>query len=194
MGRFATLLWRWAERPFVVVGRNDVKNHFEVRGQTTVIFIRRRNKPPLEALIDTDDLPLAAAYPGRWFSYYSKVSDSYYIIGQQTEGCLLLHRVVMHAPKGLQVDHRNHDGLDNRKANLRLGTASQNQQNRKGPQRNGSSGFRGVTWSKVAGKWAAQYQLNGRNHHVGLFTTKEKAAAAAAAARTIAMPFSKEAV
>lgn len=56
-----------------------------------------------------------------------------------------LHRLILNAPKGKQGDHRNGDGLDNRKVNLRLVNNQQNMQNRpKGANRNSKSGIRGV--------------------------------------------------
>jgi hypothetical protein len=42
-----------------------------------------------------------------------------------------LHRLIMNAPKELEVDHINHNGLDNRKCNLRMCTAKENSKNRR---------------------------------------------------------------
>ena len=62
-----------------------------------------------------------------------------------------LHRLIMNAPKGLLVDHRNGDSLDNRRANLRLATHSQNQWNRQ-KIKNTTSRFVGVSFYKNSGK------------------------------------------
>lgn len=76
-----------------------------------------------------------------------------------------------------RTDHRNGDGLDNRRANLREATQTQNMCNRQ--RRSGSSsGFKGVTWWKRDGKWKAQIGLAGKNHHLGYFSTAEEAARA----------------
>ena len=55
-----------------------------------------------------------------------------------------LHREILGARPWEQVDHRNHDTLDNRRANLRACDNSQNQQNRPRAQRNNRSGVKGV--------------------------------------------------
>lgn len=78
--------------------------------------------------------------------------------------------------KNLFVDHINHNGLDNRKANLRLVNDSQNQMNRIMAQNN-NSGYKGIT-SYRNGKWRASTQLNQKHIHLGYFNTKEEAALA----------------
>lgn len=88
-----------------------------------------------------------------------------------------MHRVIINAPTGMDVDHINGDGLDNRKINLRLVTDSENQQNRHRLSLN-TSGFRGVTWHKQACKWQAGIKRNGKSYHLGLYTSPEDAARA----------------
>ena len=72
------------------------------------------------------------------------------------------------------IDHQNRLKNDNRIANLREVSASENQQNRALPRHN-TSGFPGVCWHKKASRWQAQIQLNGKNRHLGLFGTPEDA-------------------
>ncbi len=79
------------------------------------------------------------------------------------------------------VDHWNRDGLDNRRENLRPCTRIQNSRNR-GPQKNNTSGYKGVTWNKRAKRWEAKIWLNGGCIHLGKFERVEDAAAAYAAA------------
>lgn len=85
----------------------------------------------------------------------------------------LMHRQIICASNGIQVDHRNHDRIDNRKFNLRLATHSQNMRNKSGGT--GVSGIKGVTWDKQAGKWKAQMKVNGKYKNLGLFKNKEEA-------------------
>ena len=85
-----------------------------------------------------------------------------------------MHRLIMNAPAGTDVDHINGDGLDNRRANLRLATRSQNMCNR-GPNANNKSGYKGVSWMPKLGKWRATIVVNGKQTHLGLFSTPEDA-------------------
>jgi hypothetical protein len=73
-----------------------------------------------------------------------------------------------------QIDHINGIRDDNRIANLRLATPSQNLQNRPAPSSN-TSGFKGVAWHKGARKWQAYISLNSKRMYLGLFSTKEDA-------------------
>lgn len=85
-----------------------------------------------------------------------------------------MHRVILNPPKGFSVDHKNGNGLDNRRSNLRIATASLNGANRKN-QGNNSSGFKGVDFKK--GKWRARIAHKKKRYELGFFATKEEAAA-----------------
>lgn len=76
------------------------------------------------------------------------------------------------------TDHRNGNGLDNRRSNLREATAVENSQNcRKRPHN--TSGFKGVTWHKNRRKWMAQIKPGDQsNRFLGYFLTAEEAARA----------------
>ena len=75
------------------------------------------------------------------------------------------------------IDHMNQDKLDNRIANLRLATISQNRQNMT-KYRSNTSGFKGVHWFKATSRWQAQIKHEGRRYHLGFFKNAEDAAAA----------------
>ena len=84
---------------------------------------------------------------------------------------ILMHRLILNCPIGKQVDHINGDQLDNRKQNLRICTPSQNQHN-KPKNRNNTSGFKGVTWSKSCNKWQSAICVNGKMIFLGVFSEK----------------------
>jgi hypothetical protein len=77
----------------------------------------------------------------------------------------------------MYVDHINRDGLDNRKANLRLVTPQQNAWNRK-RSNPGRSKYIGVSWLKRNSKWQAHIQIDGRVRHLGYFDNQISAARA----------------
>lgn len=90
---------------------------------------------------------------------------------------VMMHRLILEAPPGKQVDHINGNGLDNRRANLRLATASQQQQNR-ALGKNNTSGYKGVGWWPRQRRWHASIQYHGEIIHLGYFKSKEAAARA----------------
>jgi hypothetical protein len=75
------------------------------------------------------------------------------------------------------IDHINMERADNRLANLRLATRSQNMANGKARVGN-RSGFKGVFFHKQAGKWTARLTVNGRCRSLGFHATPEAAHAA----------------
>lgn len=77
----------------------------------------------------------------------------------------------------LGIDHRNRVPNDNRWDNLRLATKSENGAN-EGLRKNNTSGFKGVTWSKVAGKWMAQIRTHGKKRYLGHYVDPADAAEA----------------
>lgn len=90
--------------------------------------------------------------------------------GKQT--ALLLHSFLTGYER---TDHRNGNGLDNRRSNLREATASENNQNARQRSDN-TSGFKGVHRDKRRSKWRAQINFNGSAHRLGYFLTAEEAA------------------
>lgn len=87
-----------------------------------------------------------------------------------------MHRVIMDAPQGLEIDHIDGNGLNNQKQNLRIVTHAQNQKNMKKPITN-TSGYKGVSWDQVRRKWVA-YIWNGKSINLGGYSTKLEAAEA----------------
>ena len=77
---------------------------------------------------------------GKWYAHECLPGYIYAMNGSRD---MAVHRVIMNAPKGMDVDHINGDRLDNRKENLRICTRSQNSQNKKS-RRDSKSGYKGV--------------------------------------------------
>jgi hypothetical protein len=89
-----------------------------------------------------------------------------------------MHRQILHPPDHLFVDHINHNGLDNRKANLRLATCAQNSYNRIYFRKSNSSKYTGVSWNKQEKKWAVVIGYNKKNKFIGYFKDEIQAAKA----------------
>ncbi len=89
---------------------------------------------------------------------------------------IYMHRVIINLDRGdkTQIDHKDGNGLNNQRDNLRTCTPSQNRINRIAPT-NSTSGLRGVTWSKGRKKWVAQIKIDKKTVNLGGFTSKEDA-------------------
>jgi len=81
-----------------------------------------------------------------------------------------LHREVMNAFDGVEVDHIDGNPFNNVKSNLRLCTRQENAQNARKVR--GKSKYKGVSLHKQTGRWQAQIQVNGKRKHLGLYSTE----------------------
>ena len=79
--------------------------------------------------------------------------------------------------EGLRVDHIDGNGLNNRRDNFRIATATDNMRNKVIMPYN-STGFKGVTFAKANKKHRANIRINGKTTHLGYFDTAEEAARA----------------
>lgn len=135
----------------------------------------------LTAVIDADDAEMVSEYV--WSAFLNPHTRGYYAVSHSKlangrRPRLRMHRLIMKAPTDRVVDHRDHDGLNNRRSNLRICTHTENTRNLRGPQRNGTSGYIGVTWNKQVKRWRAQTKIDSTQHHVGHFNTAIEAALA----------------
>lgn len=146
-----------------------MKNKYEIRGEVTAIFIESPKYGNMETLIDTADLELVQSFPNTWCASYQPDIKGFYVSGVNSEingkkTSVMLHRWIMKPQNDMQIDHYNHDGLNNKRSdNLRNLTNSENQQNKIKAQKNSKSGVLGVCWYKRIGKWQAQIKIKGKN-------------------------------
>lgn len=129
-------------------------------------------KLPDNVLIDDEDLIKLDGF-NTWF--IAKRGDVY--SQKWTNGkakTFKLHRIIMDAPANMDVDHINHNQLDNRKANLRICTHAENGRNLK-TKKNNTSGTPGVIWDKSRQKWAARIKVNYKELYLGRFNLKSEA-------------------
>lgn len=90
---------------------------------------------------------------------------------------IYMHRLIMNAPVGMDVDHINGNRFDNRKANLRVCTRSNNLMNR-GKGEGLSSIYKGVCFCINTGRWRAIIRVNGKSKCLGRYDTEEQVAIA----------------
>jgi HNH endonuclease len=127
------------------------------------------------AYVDDEDFAYLSQF--HWFAtkgphtWYARRKKS--INGRQLG--ILMHREILDAPKGILVDHIDHDGLNNQRINLRLCSQAENQHNQR--LRCGTSKYKGV-FQRGRGKWHAQLRVNDLRLHLGDHDTEEDAARA----------------
>lgn len=129
------------------------------------------------ATVDDDDYE----WLSQWKWRILKVPDRntlYAVRTKDTRTTISMHRVVAGVTNSkIQIDHRDTNGLNNTRDNLRIATHGDNMHNRPAPRTN-QSGFKGVSWHKGRMKWQAVIMMNHKNIHLGLFDDKNLAAQA----------------
>ncbi|PFH12876.1 AP2 domain-containing protein [Burkholderia sp. JKS000303] len=93
--------------------------------------------------------------------------------------CELMHRRILGLHRGdpTKVDHRDGDGLNNQRNNLRPATDAQNMWNSRRP-RNNTSGYKGVSYYTAKRKWCAEISAHSKRKKLGYFDSPEEAYAA----------------
>jgi hypothetical protein len=120
------------------------------------------------ALIDDEDYEYLNQF--KW--YANKVRNTFYAKRGRNKTAQQMHRIIMNPPTNMQIDHKDHNGLNNQKFNLRLCTNSQNRMN---SIPYGKSKYLGV--SIFRGKIPrAQIKVNNKIIYLGQFKTEEAAA------------------
>jgi hypothetical protein len=129
------------------------------------------------AYIDIDDLAKVRMY--KWRVQRNNSNKHKYATTLIDGKNVLMHRYLLGLSCSKHVDHKNNNGLDNRKANIRVCTRAQNQQN-KGKGKNNTSGYCGV-WMEQGNRlkpWRAMIRANGRKYLLGYHQTAQEAALA----------------
>lgn len=121
------------------------------------------------AIVDDDDWLELASY--NWFYVNGYAARNSARHTPRT----YMHRVIINAPDGVQVDHINHNTLDNRRSNLRLCTHAENARNHK-IARNNTSGYIGVAWRYDIEKWMAYIENHGKRITLGYYESASDAA------------------
>jgi HNH endonuclease/AP2 domain len=148
-----------------------MKNNYKFYNDYVVIYANCKGET-MEILIDKDDFDKVNEFSGTW--YVKKDGNTHYARIRNGNSNIKLHRVIMNYYGSKVIDHRNGNGLDNRKNNLRIVTQKVNSRNRK-LSKNNKSGVTGVCYNKLRNKWEAQIKANGRTRYLGLFDELQEA-------------------
>jgi hypothetical protein len=136
------------------------------------IELRRKTGPNLWVVLDDEDVALVANY--HWYaSIRSRIA--YAVSTVTTDGkkrTVLMHRIITGWP---MVDHIDHDGLNNVRANLRPTTHTLNNANVRKRLSPTSSRFKGVYWSKDCKKWRAVIRFEGKSVLLGFYVDEDAA-------------------
>lgn len=165
-----------------------MKSIRKIRTEGEIAFVPLGGKGGYEAMIDASDVHLVEGC--NWNADVQRRADgtvravyarrTYWLDGKSRT--LLMHRAIAEACGVAEVDHKDGNGLNNRRANLRPATTAQNQHNSR-MRPNNTSGVKGVSWHKRNEKWQAQVTIQRRRVGLGYFGTIEEAAAAIAQER-----------
>ena len=139
-----------------------MKNYYVAQGDAIAIKVSQRNKNVHWILIDTKDLEIMP----KGTICVRKDHSGYYAMYRNGRKMEQLHRLIMGFPERLEIDHRNHDTLDDRRDNLSTVT---NQVNHFNQHR------KGYRWHKAAKKWEAHIGLNRKLIHLGYFKNEADA-------------------
>jgi hypothetical protein len=122
------------------------------------------------ALVDNADYD----YLMRWKWFAKKQGKAFYAAAMINGKMIRMHRLIMQAPSTLDIDHKDHNGLNNRRYNIRICTRSQNLANKTA---RGLSKYLGVSLNNHK-QWRARIRQNKKEYFIGSFETEEMAARA----------------
>jgi len=158
-------------------------NEYEIKNDYVIIYLNKNNDQIVKTYIDTYNLNKIINLNWSWYAAWYENIQGYYashteylgiVNGKPKYKTYLLHKVLIDN-KNSMVDHIDHDGLNNRMNNLKIVNNSINLKNRKGINKNNTSGYRNVTWSKAENLWIIQLQIDGKNTRFGKFLDVDEA-------------------
>jgi len=132
------------------------------------------------AIVDPDDFWCLSKH--KWLALRGQstfyATRTIYPGKKQKPKTIWMHREIIKAGDEYVCDHINHNGLDNRKANLRLASRCQNAWNRLKPRNNSRSKYKGISYHSREKKWTARIQVAGVGKYLGFFDDEIEAAKA----------------
>lgn len=146
------------------------------------ILLTSKKYPGYETIVDDEDYEILKLH--KWYPIVNVKSNTIYVqtmLGKRpNRSFITLHRFIMqlhgHDINKQDIDHEDHNGMNNQKYNLRICSHSKNMQNAKKQKRITSSIYKGVCIHRTS--FAANIRLNKKQIYIGLYETEEDAAKA----------------
>ena len=176
------------ESGIAIDSRGKRGNRYLIKGNAVHIELRRRNQESLWAIIDIDDLKKVVEFDYTWHAEWKKDINGYYasatkhlgiIDGKQKSKSVYLHKFILNDESRIDIDHINHNTLDNRKENLRMSKVFENSRCRKGKNINNQTGYRNVSYIKRDREhpYWVQLSVEGKGRVFGKFSDVDEAGA-----------------
>jgi hypothetical protein len=171
-----------------------VNNPYRIEGDLVYIHLNRRDGNHKETVIELADLPIADSFQGSWYAQWCQSTKGFYvrgfIPGAKPRKRIALHALLFEFPvPPFEVDHENHDTLDNRRSNLSVVTRHENVLRRRLdvttmmlPRSLRSKGY---VYLKDVNKWRVKLERYGKTAFQKTVATEEEAIALAAKIRTM---------
>jgi len=141
-------------------------NKYIISNGAAELFVTQRNGKTHSVFVDEENIKKLKELDVLWHVQWNEKANKYYAhatiyLGNSKYKNIMLHTFLF-GERGKTIDHKDNNGLDNREANIRITTKSNNCKNRFGRNSNNTSGYRNVSW--IRGHWRVQLQANGKNH------------------------------
>jgi hypothetical protein len=147
------------------------------------IKLKTKTKKPVYVLVDDKDYFELSKYS--WFLKtdkrweHNKYAVRFEVTiknGKRKTKSFRMHRQILNASKDVLTDHKNGNGLDNRRKNLRFCNFSENSQSCRSHRKSKTSKYKGVYWHKDKNKWQVRVSYNGKEVYLGLYSSEMEAA------------------
>jgi len=149
-------------------------NQYKIVDDYVIVYFKRKDGIELEGYINLEDLqkfidkklPYCATWHPHSANYYAKATEYIGIVnGKPKYKIHYMHHEVVENIKGMDIDHKNHNTLDNRKDNLRVTESTNNSAHRKGANKNNkTTGVRNVTYIKKKNVYWVQFMKKGERY------------------------------
>lgn len=113
---------------------------------------------------------------GNWYAVRPLTRSEKKVRGYKNGGGMAMHRHLLIECSSDRVDHKDGNGLNNQRSNLRFATIGENNRNKLIEPNRNSSGYKGVSWVPRIKRWRARIKLNKKEHWGGYFYTAQAAA------------------